>query len=129
MSFVLSGDVAPVDGEYTGTPNGSFYIDQVACVIYQNTGTSTATLWAAEGIGGEEDMATFVTGETPTGTIDGVNDEFTLAHTPIAGSVAAYLNVGRQYEGAGADYTITGAVITFNNPPPVSSLLLVDYRY
>jgi len=55
--------------------------------------------------------------EVPTGAIDSVNDTFTLAFTPIVGKEEVYLNGILQDEGATDDYTISGAVITFNDPP------------
>lgn len=49
--------------------------------------------------------------ETPTGDIDGVNDEFVFTVAPIA----VYLNQGLQYDPA--DYSVVGATVTFNTPP------------
>jgi hypothetical protein len=66
-----------------------------------------------------------VTGELPTGTIDGSNVTFTLAHTPLS-SVALYFNGIRQRQGP--DYTVSGATITFASAPD-SGGLLADYRY
>lgn len=69
-----------------------------------------------------------ITAETPTGAIDGVNDTFTLANTPVTGTVRVYLNGQRQTEGAGEDYTVSGSTITFNSPVPrTNSTLRVDY--
>lgn len=65
--------------------------------------------------------------ETPTGTINGTNATFTLAHTPTAGSVKLYLNGARLR--VTEDYTISGATITFIIPPLTGSILLADYRY
>lgn len=58
--------------------------------------------------------------ETPTGNIDGVNDEFTLSSSPHSDkSVQVFVNglLRRQ----ATDYTISGSVITFNSPPPSGS--------
>lgn len=71
---------------------------------------------------------TSVVEETPSGTIDGINVTFTLAHTPTAGTVRLFLNGARQQAGGG-DYTISGATITFNSAPPTGSILLADYQY
>lgn len=70
---------------------------------------------------------TFVDGETPSGTINGSNDTFTLANTPTAGSVNVYLNGTRRT--LTEDYTISGDTITFVSPPRSGSILRVDYRY
>jgi len=57
-----------------------------------------------------------VMGEIPTGDMDGVNAEFTLANTPIdTDKVAVYLQGNRQsYTN---DFTVAGDVITFVEAP------------
>lgn len=75
--------------------------------------------------------ASFADREVPTGTINGSNTVFTLAHTPTAGSEHVYLNGLLQT--ITTDYTITGATITFTTAPQVGSdfttVLVVSYRY
>lgn len=56
--------------------------------------------------------ADLVVRETPSGTIDGANTTFTLANTPTTGTEEFYVNGILQVEGAGNDYTISGATIT-----------------
>ncbi len=57
----------------------------------------------------------FVDNETPTGTINGVNDTFTLSATPSpAASLNLYVNGMRQVAGVSADFVLTGASIVFN---------------
>lgn len=75
-------------------------------------------------------LGTIVTRETPTGTVDGVNDTFTLAFAPTASSEEVYTNGLQQDSGAGNDYTITGAVITFlaGAIPQAGSKVRVSYR-
>ncbi len=68
-----------------------------------------------------------ITAEVPTGLINGVNTSFTLANTPISGTVRVYLNGLRQEEGSGKDYTISGTTITFSNAPATNDILFVDY--
>lgn len=53
-----------------------------------------------------------INNEIPTGLINASNKAFTLANTPITGSVCVYFNGQRLLPGAGNDYTITGGVIT-----------------
>ena len=72
--------------------------------------------------------ATFVDLETPAGLINGSNVTYTLANTPIAGSVHLYLNGVVQEASAGNDYTISGATITMLAAPKTSSKLLASYR-
>jgi archaellin len=71
----------------------------------------------------------FVTGETPSGTVDGVNATFTLANTPTAGTVKIWVNGVRMNVGAGNDYTISGTTITFLTGaiPVTGDLILTDY--
>jgi hypothetical protein len=70
----------------------------------------------------------FVTRETPTGTINGVNASFTLANTPIANTEAVFLNGLLQEPGAGNDYNISGATITMLNVPATGDRLRVNYQ-
>lgn len=72
----------------------------------------------------------FVDNEVPSGTIDSVNDTFTLAFTPVVGSEHLFKDGMRQKPGALNDYTISGDTITFNagNIPQTGDELLVDYR-
>lgn len=67
--------------------------------------------------------------EVPSGTINGSNVTFTLANTPTAGSVLLYKNGQRQLAGGGADYTISGATITYNAAPLTGDQLLSDYTH
>lgn len=60
----------------------------------------------------------------PTGTINGANTTFTLSPTPAtASNVNCFLNGIQQQQGAGNDYTISGATITYLTAPPTSSKL------
>jgi hypothetical protein len=70
----------------------------------------------------------FVTREVPTGLINGSNVTFTLANTPVAGTECIFLNGLLQNVGAGNDYTISGATITFVVAPETGSVILVNYQ-
>ena len=116
------GDILVYGSEHDRLPVGSDGQYLVA-----DSGEATGLKWATfSGVSHDS----FVVGETPTGTIDGENDEFTLANVPIAGSVALYKNGLRQRAGAGNDYTISGDTITFEagNIPQPGDVLLADYR-
>ena len=54
---------------------------------------------------------------------------YTLAHTPVSGSVKVYVNGNRSNVGASNDYTISGLTITFNRELASDEVVLVDYRY
>ena len=68
--------------------------------------------------------------ETTSGGLDGSNSTFTLAFTPIAGSVHLLKRGLRMTPGAENDYTIWGRTITFNvgAVPQAGDNLVVDYR-
>lgn len=75
-----------------------------------------------------------VVGETPTGSVNGTdgtdgNATFTLAHTPIEGSVEVVKT--RAVMLAGIDYTVSGNKITFLAPqiPMAWEWVRVNYRY
>jgi hypothetical protein len=72
--------------------------------------------------------ANFVDKETPSGTINGSNVTFTLADTPVAGSEHIYLNGVLQDVGAGNDYTISGATITYLTAPLTGEKIKASYR-
>jgi hypothetical protein len=72
--------------------------------------------------------AKFITRETPAGTLNGTNTIFTLASTPIVGTEEVYLNGLLQEPGAGNDYTISGATITYLAAPAATDRLRVSYR-
>lgn len=65
--------------------------------------------------------------ETPSGALNGVNDTFTLANTPVTGTEQVYLNGILQEPGGSDDYTISGDTITFNTPPIATDRLRVTY--
>jgi hypothetical protein len=72
--------------------------------------------------------ANIVTRETPTGAVNGSNVTFTLANTPTAGTEEVFLNGILQEPGAGNDYTISGATITYLAAPLTGDRLRVNYR-
>lgn len=74
-------------------------------------------------------MFQFVTSEAPSGDLDGVDVTYTLANTPASGSLALYLNGMRLLAGAGKDYTLSSATITFAEAPVSDDVILADYRF
>lgn len=72
--------------------------------------------------------AKFVTRETPAGTLNGTNTVFTLAATPTVGTEEVFLNGLLQEPGAGNDYTISGATITYLTAPVSTDRIRVNYR-
>jgi len=77
------------------------------------------------------------TGGTPVYNeiVSGSATTFTLAHTPVSGTVRLYAGgnaepqTGRLLPGAGNDFTISGAVITMLNGSFDAGTILADYDY
>lgn len=92
-----------------------------------DTATSPPTLRFPSGTGGNSFI--FIDNETPSGLVNGTNDTYTLAHTPISGSLHLYRNGMRMKPSI--DYTVSGSTITFLDVsvPQELDQLLVDYRY
>lgn len=69
----------------------------------------------------------FIDDETPSGTINGVNTTFTLAHAPSpASSLKVYRGGARQR--VTEDYTLSNKTITFLTAPVVGEIICVDYH-
>lgn len=102
-------------------------IDAASPQVIRVTGANAGVAPGGDGTG-DLTNANFVDGEEPAGDIDGTNVTYTLAFTPVAGSVKLYLNGARQRAGAGNDYTIAGDTITMEDPLEIGDVLLADYR-
>lgn len=91
-------------------------------------GNGTAISAASSTAGADYvNAANFITRETPTGTVNGSTTAFTLANTPIAGTECVFLNGILQEPGAGNDYTISGATITYLTAPLTGDKIRVNY--
>ena len=89
-------------------------------------GNGTAILAATNGTDFVNN-ANFVTRETPSGLVNGTNTSYTLANTPVSGTEQVYLNGMLQEPGAGNDYTISGATITYLTAPLSGDKIRVTY--
>ncbi len=71
---------------------------------------------------------TFADAETPGGTLDGMNNTFTLANIPSGSSLMLFRN--GLYMTAGTDYTLTASILQFasNNIPQPLDTLTAFYR-
>ena len=65
--------------------------------------------------------------EDESANCDGSNVTFTLANTPVANSLDAFLNGSRQIEGSGLSYTISGTTLTFSVAPASTDTLIIRY--
>lgn len=72
-------------------------------------------------------LALHIKRETPSGSVNSSNVTFTLANTPVSGSEEVYLNGLLQEPGAGNDYTISGATITYLAAPLTGDRIRVSY--
>jgi len=98
-------------------------------LLVADSASANGVKWADPSAGGGLTSSNFVIGETPSGTIDGSNTNFTLANTPTAGTERVFVNGVRMRSGAGNDYTISGGTITFLTGaiPQTDDVILVDY--
>jgi hypothetical protein len=90
--------------------------------------TLLADYLVSSGGGGGGGAPLETTGEVPSGAINSSNLTFTLANTPIVGSLALY-QAGNRLSGGGADYSIIGSTITFIRAPRTGDTLLADYNH
>lgn len=77
------------------------------------------------GRSGQDGSGVRVSNETPSGTKNGINTVFTLAHEPQPTSTAVYRNGLREVLTVG--YAESGSNITFTTAPLSSDEITVDY--
>jgi hypothetical protein len=119
-----------VPGAFVIVEEGTTYADTLWLCTSNQGGTlgTTAITWTQITAGSGLTGSNFVDSETPSGSINGSNTTFTLANTPIAGTVKLFLNGQRLNAGAGNDYTISSATITMATAPVSGDVLIADYR-
>jgi hypothetical protein len=120
-----------VSGAFVAVEEGSTYADALfLCTSNASGGTlgTTAITWQQVNAAAGLLNTNFIDNETPTGTINGSNTAFTLANTPVAGSVSLYLNGQLLVSGAGNDFTISGTAITMIIAPLTGDVLIANYR-
>ena len=96
------------------------------CQFLKTGSTPDAILFGAPDTSGG---GTLAWSEVPSGTINGVNAVFTLAHAPIG--LLLSKNGLVQRPGSGNDYTLSGSSVTFEagNIPQTGDVLLASYSY
>ena len=72
---------------------------------------------------------TFADAEVPSGTINGVNVTFTLAHTVAPAASLKLFKNGQELIAGGADYTLATATITMVTAPATGDVLIAFYRF
>lgn len=68
--------------------------------------------------------ANFIFNEVPSGAVDGVNTDFTLAQAPIAGAITLSVNGAVQDP---ATFTLSSNAIAFGTAPPSGAVILATY--
>jgi hypothetical protein len=120
---------AEVNGAFVSVDEGTTNADTLWLCTSNAGGTlgTTAITWQQIPSAAGLVSSNFVTRETPSGSVNGVNVTFTLANTPTAGSEELFLN-GLLQEPGGVDYSITSATITMAVAPLTGERIRVSYR-
>jgi len=127
--FGVNDTTTPQLGTLITSPDGTFWFYGTVGASYQfyvtpAFGPTYTTRPGGPGGGGSS--ANFVTNEVPSGTVDGFNTTFTLAHTPIAGTLMLFQGVILM---PATDYTLSTATITFVTAPPIGAVINANYQY
>lgn len=125
----IASDAAIAFSKLASLTSGNILVGSAGNVATSVTMSGDATIVASGAITLASNVikeADIVTEEIPSGTINGSNVTFTLANTPVAGTVRVYLNGLRQRSG-GNDYSISGVTITYTTAPTTGDILLCDY--
>lgn len=119
-----------VPGALVVVEEGTVAADFIYLCTSNQGGTinTTAITWTQVNAAAGLTSANFVTRETPSGTLNGSNVTFTLANTPTAGTEEIFINGILQDQGAGNDYTISGATITMLTAPLSTDKIRANYR-
>lgn len=119
-----------IPAAFFAVEEGATYADTMWLCVANQGGTLGSTSITFQQIPTSSGLtnANFADKEIPSGSINGSNTAFVLSATPVAGSEHVYVN-GILYEsGAGNDYTISGANLTFAIAPNTGEKIRVSYR-
>lgn len=111
------------DGSVAATGDfnlGSHQIKNLAAPVDANDAIRKADLDAAT-------SGQSIFREIPSGSVNGSNTEFTLAHAPNSGTEQVFLNGALLNSGANSDYVVSGSTITFTLAPQSGDVILVNY--
>lgn len=125
---LLRDGTTPAASEISGDATTSGSNALTLATVNSNVGSFTSANITVNGKGlitaASNGTPPLLSQAAPTGTINGSNTTFTLSPTPTASSnVDCFLNGIQQQQGAGNDYTISGATITYLTAPPTGSKL------
>lgn len=111
------------DGSVAATGDfnlGSHQIKNLAAPVDANDAIRKADLDAAT-------SGQSIFREIPSGSVNGSNTEFTLAHAPNSGTEQVFLNGALLNSGANSDYVVSDSTITFTLAPQSGDVILVNY--
>lgn len=129
------------DETYTRNEIDKFFYGVSPIVGYNKSNWDEAYSWGDHALAGYLTVSSasatyieksrYIVDEIPSGVIDGVNDTFTLANTPLSGKLMFFINGLKLEAGPTSDYTITANVITVNSEaiPTPGDKLSVTYIY
>lgn len=120
---------AEVPGAWVTVQEGTVNADTAWLSSANQGGTlgTTSITWTNPISSAGLSASNFVFDETPSGTVNGSNTSFTLANTPMSGTVRVHINGIRLRAGSGHDYTISGATITMLTAPLTGEYITCDY--
>ena len=111
-----------ISGSLTTLADGTAYLNAGSNVTI-TTGSSGQITVAVSS------TSNVVFNETPGGSINGSNTEFTLANSPEDGTVMLFVNGQLQASGSGLDYRLVNKTLTFSGEsvPQTSDRLIATY--
>jgi hypothetical protein len=111
-----------LSGSLTRLSNGSSYLVAGTGVTISSGSSGQITITNAS------PSITLEWNERLSGTVDGVNTTFTLAHTPVSSqTIMVFLNGMLLEQGAGNDFTIAGSTVTLSEAPLPDSKIIATY--
>lgn len=123
VGAIPSIDISIIDNNSQNNTCGDLDVSSgIAGLSLDNPEVAPATITRG---GVTQTFFNIATDEIPSGTINGSNVTFTLAHSPQTGTLDLYLNGVLQTSG----YTLVGNVITMEIAPNPGSDLLADYEW
>lgn len=113
----------------TEIASGAVGSDEIASQAVTAAKIASSAISSGGGLAGGNGTALSVqfSRETPSGSVNGSNTAFTLAHTPTSGSLLLFRN--GLLQDSGADYTLSGSSVTMTTAPDTGDILRAWYLY
>ena len=132
LTNVTGSDIGGISLYLNGTSTANKFLSEVTLkantvLHFDTNGISQYPLpvTVISGGGGGGTGASYIFGEIPSGTIDGINTTFTISNTPLG--LSLFLNGQRLTEGD--DYTLSGSTLTMIQIPQPTDTFVSDYTY